>query len=91
MTMLVDTHKAIKELTQAGAEERLAEAIVGAITAADKQVATKDDIQLLRAEIEQVRTEMGGMEERLTRRMYAVAFVVTSILVAVRLNRTCWY
>ncbi len=60
--MLIDTYKTVKDLTAAGADEHLAEAIVRAITTADEQVATKDDLEDLRIatqrDLEDLRTAM---------------------------------
>ena len=47
-----DTHKAVKTLRNAGAQEPLAEAVVDTIEdAIGKEVATKGDLALLRAEL----------------------------------------
>lgn len=71
--MLIDTHKAIKELQGAGVPGKEAEAIVGIVTRADEQVATKDDINVLKADVQ-------ALEERLTRRMYAMGFLIVAAL-----------
>ena len=47
-----DTHEAVKTLTQAGAEESLAEAVVATVSnAMSENVATKADIAELRADM----------------------------------------
>lgn len=44
--MLIDTHKVIRDIQEAGASEELAEAIADAISSAEGQVATKkEDLQ----------------------------------------------
>ncbi len=60
--MLIDTHKAVKEITEAGASEQLAEALVGVYTRANEQVATKEDLehvhQEMQQDLEQLRVEL---------------------------------
>ena len=61
--MRIDTLEFSKSLQAAGADEKLAEAIVKGITGADtSELATKDDLKntetLLRSEISDVRTEL---------------------------------
>ena len=52
MNPAFDTHKAVKDLTNAGADEKLAEATVATIsTAINEQVATKADLEVVRVDL----------------------------------------
>ncbi len=58
-SLAFDTHKAIKDLEGAGANEKLAEVVVTTIsTAINENVATKGDIADLKADIKAVRGKM---------------------------------
>ena len=58
-SLVFDTHQAVKNLKSAGADEKLAEAVVTTIgTAISDHVATKADIKDVRAEIKDVRGEI---------------------------------
>ena len=52
-TFTLDTHATIQELEAAGMESRQAEAVVAAISRADAQVATKQDVALLKQDLKQ--------------------------------------
>ena len=93
--MLIDTHRAIKDLTQAGVPEHQAEAFVQVVTRADEQVATKEDIKGLEKNIQALKEatkkdignlegsmdgKLAALEERLTRRMYAMGFLIIAAL-----------
>ena len=58
--MPIDTHKAVRDLTEVGVPQEQAECFVEGVTRADEQVATKADLDAL--------------EERLTRKMWRAAF-----------------
>ena len=59
MNPAFDTHKAVKDLTNAGAAEKLAEATVATInTAINEQAATKDDIKVVREDIKDIRGDI---------------------------------
>ena len=45
MTITIDTHAAIRELEAAGADAKLAEAIVATISRADAEIATKSHVE----------------------------------------------
>ena len=65
--MRIDTLEFSKSLQAAGADEKLAEAIVKGITGADtSELATKDDLKntetLLRSEIEVVKSDLKWMK-----------------------------
>lgn len=69
--MLIDTHKAVRDLTEVGVPQEQAERFVEVVTRADEQVATKANLDAL--------------EERLTRKMWRAAFAsagLTASLVA---------
>ena len=52
MNPAFDTHKAVKDLTNAGADEKLAEATVATIsTAINEQVATKSDLEVVQVNL----------------------------------------
>ncbi len=58
-SLAFDTHKAIKDLEGAGADEKLAEVVVTTIsTAISDQVATKADIMTVQSNIKAVRVKM---------------------------------
>ena len=81
-TYTLDTHAAIKELEAAGMESRQAEAVVAAISRADAQVATKQDIagvtQDLKQDIVELRADMAARETRLVK--WAVALVGLAVV-----------
>ena len=59
MNPAFDTHKAVKDLTNAGADEKLAEATVATIsTAINEQAATKDDIKVVREDIKDIQGDI---------------------------------
>ena len=47
MTITIDTHAAIRNLQDAGADPKLAEAIVATVSRADTELATKSDLSAL--------------------------------------------
>ena len=51
MATTVDTHREVKNLVGAGFEEPQAEAVVGTVMAARAGLATRADLDLLRAEV----------------------------------------
>ena len=63
MNPAFDTHKAVKDLTNAGADEKLAEATVATInTAINEQAATKDDIKVVREDIKDIRGDIKDIQ-----------------------------
>lgn len=59
MTIVADTHTAIKEMVAAGIKEPHAEAIVkSTLLAQNDHLATKDDIKTVRSEMESFRREV---------------------------------
>ena len=63
MNPAFDTHKAVKDLTNAGADEKLAEATVATIsTAINEQVATKADLEVVRVDL---KSDIKAMQEKL--------------------------
>ncbi len=84
--MLIDTHKAIQPLGKAGANDRLAEAIVSVVTSADDKVATAEDISRLQQATSEdmalLRQEMETLREDLTLKMYAVGGAVIAAMAA---------
>ena len=76
-----DTHAAVKRLKDAGADERLAEAVVTTFgEAVTEHVATKGDITELRADL---KTEIAKLETRFTNKLYggiAILLVLSKVL-----------
>ena len=84
-----DTHKAVKALKEAGADERLAEAVVATIgNAMGENLATKTDIAGLQSDLTAVRsdltTEIAGLRSDLT----TVRSDLTAEIAAVRSDFT---
>ena len=65
MAAAFDTLSAAKELQSAGFERTQAEAVARAISVGQGNLATKEDIGALRAEIGAVRTELGSQRTEL--------------------------
>ena len=75
-----DTHKAVKTLQEAGADERLAEAVVETVgDAMGKNMATKADIDAIRADIA---AEIAALEARLYRHLWVMAAGIVGLTVA---------
>lgn len=66
MAITIDTHAAIQHLKAAGADPRLAEAIVKTVSQADAQLATKADFAALKGRID-------SLEHHLTAAGYRLA------------------
>ena len=80
VSLLFDTHKAVKDLQEAGFDEAQAEAVVGTLGAAIVgDVATKQDISELRSDI---RSEMQSMELGITLRMGALIVAGVGLIIA---------
>ena len=79
-SLFFDTHKAVKELQEAGFEEAQAEAVVATVgTAIVGNVATKQDIADLRRDL---RSEMQAMELRITLRMGGLIVAGVALIIA---------
>lgn len=77
----IDTLAFSKRLRAAGADEKLAEAIVEGITGADtSELATKADIAAVKAEIAEVKTEIGSSELRMTIRLGSIMAVGIGVI-----------
>ena len=97
-TFVFDTHRAVKDLEQAGFPEAQAEALVEIVGAAvGENAATKSDLDAqeqrlnsridavehkLNAEIRAVRADMRNMEQRLTLRFIAILLPSLGLLFA---------
>ena len=84
----IDTLEFSKRLKAAGADERLAEAIVEGLTAADtSSLATKTDIADVRSEIAELRSELkleiAGVRSDLLKYMIGLFLAQAGFLVAV--------
>ena len=80
MTITLDTHAAIRDLEAAGADPKLAEAIVKTVSQADAQLATKADVDTLRVE---VTGRIDALEHRLTAAGYRLALGVVVAVAAI--------
>ena len=78
--LFFDTHKAVKDLQEAGFDEAQAEAVVGTVgTAIIGNVATKQDIGDLRSEM---KARMQAMELRITLRMGGLIVAGVGLIIA---------
>ena len=59
-TYTLDTHATIKQLENAGMESRQAEAVVTAISRSDSELATKQDLAVLKADIWRIGASIAG-------------------------------
>ncbi len=68
--VMFDTHKFVRKLKESGFEEKQAEGIAEAFqdASAEAELATKRDVELIRAEIRELKAEMTG-EMKLNRWM----------------------
>jgi len=83
----IDTLAFSKSLKQAGADEKLAEAIVEGISKVDtSDLATKSDIKDLQGEMQKMdtslRSEMKMMEQRMTIKLGSMMLVGVGIIIA---------
>ena len=78
--LLFDTHKAVKDLQEAGFDEAQAEAVVARVgTAIIGNVATKQDVLDCRNDL---RSEMQAMELRITLRMGGLIVAGVGLIIA---------
>ena len=77
MAVTIDTHAAIRNLEAAGADPKLAEAIVNTVSQADEQLATKADLATLRSELTtDIQTTIASLERRLIGYLVAAVVIV---------------
>ena len=86
-TLALDTHKAVKTLQDAGFKEAQAEAMVATFgNAMSENVATKDDVAALKADLEALRAElkadMLALEQRLTVRLHTTILTGIGLIIA---------
>ena len=75
-----DTHAAVKQLQDAGADEQLAEAVVATLGAAGSEhVATKTDIATLASELKAATADLTARIERLELRMTIKLYAAVGI------------
>ena len=79
MAIMIDTHAAIQELEAAGADPKLAKAIVSTVTQSGDTVATKSDLAALRADL---RADFAQLEQRTILRIVTNAAIANGILFA---------
>ena len=77
MTITIDTHAAIQSLEAAGADPKLAEAIVKTVSQADAQLATKADLVALRADLQ---ATIVSLERRLIGYLVAAVLIVLAAI-----------
>ena len=85
--LFFDTHKAVKDLQEAGFDESQAEAVVGTVgTAIIGNVATTQDVRDVRQEISdlrsELRSELQAMELRITLRMGGLIVAGVGLIIA---------
>ena len=85
--MALDTHKAVKMLQQAGFGEGQAEAVVTTVSdALNETVATKADLLTLeaglRSELQEVRSEMRALEQRMTIKLGGLLVIGLGLMTA---------
>ena len=85
--LLFDTHKAVKELQEAGFDEAQAEAVVATVgTAIIGNVATKQDVSDVRSELQtmakDLRSEIQAAELRITLRMGGLIVAGVALIIA---------
>jgi len=83
----LDTHKAVKQLEQAGFQEIQAEAVVAMVSETiGGNIATKADVGEVRAEMQamkaELRTEMQAMKAELYRALWVQTGVIIGAVVA---------
>ena len=84
-----DTHKAVKALKEAGADERLAEAVVATVgDAMGENVATKADIAAVRSDITGVRSDIAGVRSEIAAEIAGVRSEIAAL--EARLYRHLW-
>ena len=86
-TLAFDTHKAVKLLREAGADEPLAEAVVATVgDAMGENVATKVDIATVQRDISSLRaelkTDIAELEARLYRHLWVMAAGIVGLTVS---------
>ena len=86
-TLAFDTHKAVKLLREAGADEPLAEAVVATVgDAMGENVATKVDIATVQRDIASLRaelkTDIAELEARLYRHLWVMAAGIVGLTVS---------
>ena len=83
-SLAFDTHAAVKRLQDAGADERLAEAVVATLgTAVSEHVATKTDIATVKADLT---VQIEKLELRMTNKLYAAVVVGVGLIKAPRFS-----
>ncbi len=87
MALLFDTHRAVKDLEEAGFGEAQAEAVVEMIGGAvGENVATKADIETLEREMkaleQRVTAEMKALEQRMIIKLGAIVFAASGVVIA---------
>ena len=88
MATVFDTHAAVKRLQEAGADERLAEAVVATVTVAVGEPVTRADLDAAlaplatKAEIAELRAEIATEFKGLYRHLWVMAAGIVGVTVA---------
>ena len=77
MAITIDTHAAVRKIEAAGADPKLAEAIVKIVSQVGTELATKADLVALRADL---RADLAQLEQRLTLRMVTIVTITNGIV-----------
>lgn len=56
--MIIDTHEAVERIVEAGASKKMAEAIVKSFNSSSENLATKEDIKLLKKDVQILETSL---------------------------------
>ena len=77
MAITIDTHAAIQDFEAAGADPKLAEAIVKTVSQADDQLVAKADLATLRSDLAgDIQAAIASLERRL------IGYLAAAVLIA---------
>ncbi len=81
MAITIDTHAAIQNLEAAGADPKLAEAIVKTVSQADDQLVTKADLATLRPDLAgDIQAAIASLERRLVGYLAVAVLIVLAAI-----------
>ena len=80
---MFDTHRAVRELTDAGFALEQAEAVVATVSIAmNENVATKADIAEVKADISSVKSDINNLEMRILVKFTGIALAIAGLSIA---------
>ena len=82
MTITIDTHEAIRNLEAAGADTKLAEAIVATVSRADSSLATKADIAAVQADLAAVKSDLEAAVQKAIVQVILAQVLIAGVAVA---------